>query len=216
MIVDLQKMVVLQFFTDHLKKYDRLPDQEHIQLQQAHMWGNQVMLNFMLEKGALSIRLSNEGVPFVELQDMAFARKTLGELWAILQTAISTGNYDLLKELFDSHGYFGKAHQKWKAGIQKQLRIQNPAREVLFLNPKIEPIVLNGKIIDAQMRFRHPNANPIENAINEYLEHFEIVKEEQKSILKYSKKSQDLGLNLEEKLIEENKNQILCDQIFAR
>ena len=153
--VDLfNEMTIVRFFTGQLRGYESLPDDAQA-IRQAHRWARQVMLNYLIEAGALRIVEGPEGVPQVDVVSLEKVRKELGGLWHTIQEAKSTGSYELAKQVFDGYGQYQEIHKKWRGAIKAMIAKLKLPTTWAVLNPKMELVKSpDGAILDVVLKYQ--------------------------------------------------------------
>lgn len=130
-------LLVSTFFAYYIENYKWLSDNA-TNISQAHRRGAQVMMNWLLKDGAISIQLVPNEYPHVLVHDIKKVRKSLGRLWKRVQLAKSTGNYKLAQELFSKFDKYRSFHRHLRRiVIQKQQEEQVP-KEMMTLNPRLK------------------------------------------------------------------------------
>lgn len=147
--------VILNFFTSHLESYKNLKGRTTIR--QAHQAGRQVILNHLLNEGALRINMSSENVPRIELASIETLRASMGRLWNREQRIKSTGDLAGLEKMMAELAIMTPDQIKWAESITAASdRLKRPEKSVV-LNPFLNLVRdTDGKITDVQLEYANP------------------------------------------------------------
>jgi len=165
-----QKMSVAIFFTDHILSFFKMGEKA-TSFRQAHQWGRQMMMNFLIEQNCLSVKI--DGTPHFYVKDLHQCRDALGKLWQQLQFSKSTGDYEMANKLFQTYGQLTTEHLNWRKLIVQEMERQQRPKYRLVLNPKLQ--LVNGQV---QILHHSPSANPIQDFINDQVEEIENMSKE--------------------------------------
>lgn len=77
---EFMEMTVVDFFTRHIRSYEKLKDNTD-RLKQAHQWARQVMMNWLIHDGAIRVVETAQGMPHIQVNGIEVVRKSLGRLW---------------------------------------------------------------------------------------------------------------------------------------
>lgn len=129
------ELTVVRFFVRHLRTYEKLGESA-VQIRQAHQWGRQAMMNWLIHHGSLRVVLSEGGVPMPEVVNLDLVRKHLGEFWRQIQAAKSEGRIDLAEQILSRWGEYADTHRNWRRAIIETVKALNLPRESIYLNPQ--------------------------------------------------------------------------------
>jgi hypothetical protein len=124
----------------HLPSGDRIED-ERQRATQLELW-------WFTGKGALSER-HEAGRRFLSAHPARF-QKAAAELLALLQDIAASRDLVRLRDLLESHA--SKLDAQWRSDVIARLRAAGVPRRVALLPPRLEPVLIEGKEIDAQAR----------------------------------------------------------------
>ncbi len=144
-VEDFVKYSIVRFFSNQLRSYVRLSDDTK-EIRQAHQWARQAMMHYLLDKGAIEIKLSEDGIPQVSLNGIAKTRKILGDMWAEIQDLKSRRQSADAKEkaalaFLKKWGQYTDEHREWRLAIKEVSRKENLPTHNIFLNPKMKLVL---------------------------------------------------------------------------
>lgn len=146
-IIDFSKVSVLFFFTKHVLSLEKLKGASEIR--QAHQLGRQMIFNEMIARKALTVRLSNKGVPQIELPELKVVRKALGEIWREVQRMKGTGDGKGLAEFTASRGAFTEEQRQWSPAVTKAFTDLKRPDYTIYIAPRVRRIKnASGEIVD--------------------------------------------------------------------
>ena len=149
------EMVILDFFTAHIRSYVRLSEKTH-EIRQAHQLARQMMLNWLLKDGSLRI-IFEDDVPRVEIVDIKAVREALGKFWGIIQMGKSTGNLKMVEKFVAEWGVYSDEHRVWRKHLLVVHEALGLPKNKIFLNPRFDPQRdEKGEIVDIRVRYYGP------------------------------------------------------------
>lgn len=148
-----RKSALSMFFADYINKYDLLAD-DATEITQAHRRAALVMLNFLRSRNVIEVQAIEGEYPHVLVKDAEAARKTLGELWSWIQTAKSTGDYDLSVKLFTEYAGYEDFHKNLRRLVKARIKAENLPTQSMHLNPNLKLIKNEkGEIVDVSIEY---------------------------------------------------------------
>lgn len=153
---EFSEVVLVSFFTKQMLSYHNLKGRTVIR--QAHQLGRQIILNHLLNEGALKIDMSKTGVPRVQLTAIETIRESLGRLWYRQQRIKSTGDLPALQKMMDELSIMTPQQIEWAKAITKaNVELKRPEKTVV-MNPFMNLVKdTSGKVVDVELEYLNPN-----------------------------------------------------------
>lgn len=148
-----RKLSLAMFFSEYIYKYNLLAE-DATEITQAHRRAALVMLNYLMDKGVVDVQAIPGEYPHVVIKNTEGARKALGDLWSWIQTAKSTGDYELSKKLFAEYGSYADFHKTLRNLVKERVQAENIPSKSISLNPKLNLVRdRNGNIQDVKLGY---------------------------------------------------------------
>ncbi len=165
-----RKSALSMFFADYINKYELLADNA-TEITQAHRRAALVMLNFLRARNVIEVQTVEGEYPHVLVKDAEKARQALGELWSWIQTAKSTGDYDLSVRLFNEYANYEDFHRNLRRLVKERIQAENLPTQTIHLNPQLD-LVRNekGNIVNVEIRY-HNFSQKDRNAVERVVDH---------------------------------------------
>ncbi len=123
-------------------------------IEEAHMRNRQLVANWVFEKaapGKAIERVVQEGKTYFVINDYQRVRELFGELLREIQRIKSQGDYQAGRELVEGYGV--KVDQALHAKVLERYRRLGLAAYSGFINPRLEPVEQDGKIVDVTISY---------------------------------------------------------------
>jgi len=123
-------------------------------LEEAHMRNRQMIAKWVFENGQAQkvIELvKKDGKSYFKINDFGMLRKLFGSLLQEVQRVISTGDYAAGKNLIETYGV--KVDEQLHKEVKERFATLNAAPYKGFIQPKLTPKVINGKIVDVTVAY---------------------------------------------------------------
>ena len=123
-------------------------------LEEAHMRNRQLVASWAYEKGKkdnVIEKVVRDGKTYVKVNDYAKLRTLFGELLKEIQRIKSEGDYAAAKDLVEGYGV--KVDQKLLKEIKDRYAKLNVAPYKGFIQPKLVPVMKDGKITDVKVEY---------------------------------------------------------------
>lgn len=123
-------------------------------LEEAHMRNRQLVAKWAYEKGkadSVIEMVKKDGKTYVKVNDYAKLRVLFGELLKEIQRIISQGDYEAGKNLVEDYGV--KVDQTLLAEVIERFQKLNVASYSGFIQPKLVPVMEDGKITDVKIEY---------------------------------------------------------------
>jgi len=131
-VLDFAELSIIEFFTRHLRSYVKRLDANTKEIRQSHQWARQVMLNYLLEQGPRLI-ISPNGIPMVEIVDLALLHTKLGDLWNIVQRARSQCSFEIAESIYVKYGDYTKEQKAFRAAMEPVETKLNPPMTIYLI-----------------------------------------------------------------------------------
>jgi dipeptidyl-peptidase-3 len=123
-------------------------------LEEAHMRNRQLVAKWVLEKGApenVIEKKTRDGKTFFVVNDYDKLRKLFGDLLREIQRIKSEGDYNAGKALVENYGV--KVDHQLHKEVLERYRPFKLSPFAGFINPKLVPVMENGKITDVKIEY---------------------------------------------------------------
>jgi dipeptidyl-peptidase-3 len=123
-------------------------------LEEAHMRNRQMVAAWVFEKGKdknVISRFEKNGKTYYKINDYPALRTLFGQLLREVQRVISTGDYKAGQGLIENYGV--KVDENLKIEVKERFKALNAAPYKGFIQPKLVPVMSNGKITDVQISY---------------------------------------------------------------
>jgi dipeptidyl-peptidase-3 len=115
-------------------------------VEEDHLRADQLMIWWFTGKGAIAERHLG-GKRYLVVTDNARWRSAAGELLSLLQHIKATGHTARLKDLVELHA--SRLDAQWRDEVLGRIRALGVPRRVAALAPRLEPVLADGKVVDA-------------------------------------------------------------------
>lgn len=157
-IREFAKVSLLQFFTKHILSLEKLKTAKEIR--QAHQLGRHMIFNDMISRGALTVRLSEAGVPQIELPELSAARQALGEIWRVVQRMKGAGDNKAMAEYTAAMGVLSDEQRAWIPAISEAFAKLKRPDYTIYIAPRVRRVTnTNGEIVDVVQDFIEPGGD---------------------------------------------------------
>ncbi|MCR4395926.1 MAG: dipeptidyl peptidase 3 [Candidatus Saccharicenans sp.] len=123
-------------------------------IEQAHMRARALVSHWVYEKGKpdnVISKVTKDGKTYFVIHDYQKLRQLYGELLREIQRITSEGDYESAKALVETYGV--KVDQELHKEVLERYRKLNLAPYAGFINPELEPVLENGKIVDVKISY---------------------------------------------------------------
>ena len=123
-------------------------------LEEAHMRNRQLVAKWAFEKGQVEKvveMVKRDGKTYVKINDYDKLRKLFGDLLREIQRIKSTGDFDAGKNLIENYGV--KVDQDLLKEVKERFKKLNVAPYKGFIQPKLTPVMTDGKITDVKVEY---------------------------------------------------------------
>ncbi len=133
--------------------FARLDHLDGLEVREAHDRGHHTILSWLLEddgRGPAARLVEYDGHWYVRLGECAHVRERLATLLERVQVIKSTGDAKGAEALFARYG--SRVRAEWKRSVaERRARLALP-RLRAFVFPRLEPVVRDGRVVDAVLR----------------------------------------------------------------
>jgi dipeptidyl-peptidase-3 len=123
-------------------------------VEEAHMRARALVSYWVYEKGKpdnVISRVKKDGKTYFVINDYQKLRQLYGELLKEIQRITSEGDYEAAKALVETYGV--KVDPELHQEVLERYRKLNLAPYAGFINPELEPVYENGKIVDVKISY---------------------------------------------------------------
>lgn len=124
------------------------------QVEQDHMRNRQLVAKWALEMGAdrkVIERIQKDGKTFFVINDHEALRELFGQLLRETQRMVSEGDFTAAQALVETYGV--KVDLELHREVLKRYEALNVAAYSGFINPKLQPVKKDGKIVDVSIEY---------------------------------------------------------------
>jgi dipeptidyl-peptidase-3 len=123
-------------------------------IEEAHMRNRQLVAKWVMEKGAsekVAELVSRNGKTYVQINDYTKLRKLFGDLLREIQRIKSQGDFAAGQALVENYGV--KVDAKLHKEVKERFATLNVAPYKGFIQPRLVPIMKEGKITDVKVEY---------------------------------------------------------------
>lgn len=123
-------------------------------IEEAHMRNRQLVAKWVMEKGAkdkVAEFIKRDGKTYIQINDYTKLRELFGELLREIQRIKSQGDFTAGQALIENYGV--KVDQQLHKEVKERFAKLNVAPYKGFIQPRLLPIVKDGKIIDVKIEY---------------------------------------------------------------
>lgn len=123
-------------------------------IEEAHMRNRQLVAKWVMEKGAkekVAEYIKRDGKTYIQINDYAKLRELFGELLREIQRIKSQGDFAAGQALIENYGV--KVDQQLHKEVKDRFAKLNVAPYKGFIQPKLIPIIKDGKLIDVKIEY---------------------------------------------------------------
>jgi dipeptidyl-peptidase-3 len=123
-------------------------------IEEAHMRARALVSHWVYEKGKpdnVISRVKKDGKTYFVINDYQKLRQLYGELLKEIQRITSEGDYEAAKNLVETYGV--KVDPELHQEVLERYRKLHLAPYAGFINPELEPVYENGKIVDVKISY---------------------------------------------------------------
>jgi dipeptidyl-peptidase-3 len=123
-------------------------------IEEAHMRNRQLVAKWVMEKGAkdkVAEYIKRDGKTYIQINDYAKLRELFGELLREIQRIKSQGDFAAGQALIENYGV--KVDQQIHKEVKERFSKLNVAPYKGFIQPRLIPIMKDGKIIDVKIEY---------------------------------------------------------------
>jgi dipeptidyl-peptidase III len=123
-------------------------------IEEAHMRNRQLVAKWVMEKGAkdkVAEYIKRDGKTYIQINDYAKLRELFGELLREIQRIKSQGDFAAGQALIENYGV--KVDQQLHKEVKDRFAKLNVAPYKGFIQPKLIPVMKDGKIIDVKIEY---------------------------------------------------------------
>lgn len=125
------------------------------EIEEAHMRNRQLICNWVYETGLKENVIEKKekgGKSYFVINDYEKLRELFGQLLAEVQRITSEGDFEAGKELVEKYGV--KVDIKLHKEIKERYAKLHLSPYGGFLNPQLEPVMKEGKIVDIKIEYK--------------------------------------------------------------
>ncbi|GAB4382144.1 MAG: hypothetical protein Kow0075_13940 [Salibacteraceae bacterium] len=124
------------------------------EIEEAHMRNRQLVAKWVYEKGKdenVIEKVVENGKTYFEIRNYERLRELFGELLREIQRIKSEGDYEAGMALVENYGV--KVDPELHAEVLERASKLNSAPYGGFINPRLVPVMENGKIVDVKVEY---------------------------------------------------------------